>query len=188
MTAPRRSTLRRAPAAKRRLVRSVLGGNLIMPAGELDALDVIGVVINDIQGLTHLRTFGTLSVRPTTLPVAAATVVRWAFAARKDTTAVANLASVSLVPLRDFTAAGANVSDVSWRSRQYRHAHYLAAANAPTVVAGETYPKAASAWINWSTGRLGTLDQGEGWYLYMKNSGSISVTLEYDLITDYLLP
>lgn len=164
-----------------------MSGNLIMPAGELDSLDLIGVVVNDIQGLTHLRSFGQLSVRPTTLPVAAPTVVRWGFAARKDTTAVATLASVSLVPLRDFTSTGANVSDLSWRARQYRHAHYLAAST-PTAVAGETYPKGPSPWINWAVTKLGTLDQGEGWYLYMKNSGAISVTLEFDLITDYLLP
>lgn len=184
-------TRRRALAPRRRTVRSVMAGTVALAANEIDAFDLMGVVVNDPQGLTHVATWGLISAYPTTVitggGVAANTLFRWAYSSRLDTTAVANLASAALLPLRDFSAAGAQPSDHAWKGREYHHAHYITGGTFHITPAGDTDPIRDSSHVNYRVTRLGTLDQGEGWYIYIRNSTAVAMTFYLDFQTLYLL-
>jgi len=190
-TSTRRSTPRRAvrSMSRRRVVHSVISGSLALAApSEIDAFDLFGVVVpTDVQGATHVKTWGKITVIPDSA-AAADVFVRIAFAARKDSSDIANLASASLAPLRDFTAAGAAVADRSWRSRWYASDFIPAGARVGLESAGTLRPRAFSATTNWACGKLGTLDAGEGWYLYMVGDASEDLTVYLDLQTLYMLP
>lgn len=171
-------------ASRRRTVHSVLQGSTVLTAPEIDTVDLFGVVLpTDPQGCTHLMTWGRISVILNTLPVSGDSFIRFQMAARQDTAAIAALASADLLPLRDFSAAGANVGDRSWRSRRYLHSYWTSGRADPVVPLGNTDPQVGV----WSARRLGTLDADEGWYLYLYSAG-VDVTVFYDLETTYMLP
>jgi len=181
----RRATSRRVP--RQRVITSVLAGSIVLAANEIDAFDLAGVVLADLVGARHLLTYGKVSCQPTVIPTVATTTYRWAYASRLDTTAVANLASAALLPVRDFTSAGAQVSDKQWRGRQYHHQLVLAGGVAFQTPLGNTDAKSPSQWTNYSVRGLGTADQGEGWYFYARNSTGVGITITMDLITHYAL-
>lgn len=161
---------------------------MVLAAGEIDAFDLMGVVVNDPGGLTHQTTWGLITAYPTVIPVAAATVFRWAIAARLDTTAVANLASAALMPLRGFAATDAQVGDKAWKSRRYWHQSWPAGGSVANIpLSPPAAPAPDSQVANWSVRRLGTIQAGEGWYLYIRNSSTVGITVQLDLQTSYLL-
>lgn len=187
-TAPprRRLTLRRAVA--RKSVRYPRFVTLTLAGGAIGTIDMrSGTDTNDTAGLTHVATWGQVAVYPTVIPVVATSTFRWAQASRLDTTAVATLASASLLPLRSFGTAAVSGQDRAWRDRRYQHSVWQAGASSPTIPAGPPSWAPSSQVGNWSTRKLGTLDAGESWYLYFENTGIVSITIIVDYQLMYLL-
>lgn len=173
----------RRPSPRRRTARALQSSLVNLPAGELTAVS-LGNAGLDAAGLTHLLTWGTVQAWMNTLPPGGTQLVRWAMAARMDTSAIAALPTADLEPLRDFTDA-TPYQDREWKSRRFISSLHVGSVNVNPV--WPSGPGVINESPRFSCRRLGTLDLGEGWFLYVKNNSAVDLDIVLDLETAFML-